>query len=188
MLLGRRPPAEILRIAEPDWRYKESSCTEAEVTATWNALVKVMGSRDKAFAAVRKNQAVIVPYLNTPARIAGAHRTLVSMLGPDAAASVVERNPGVLACDPLELSCCSPADIERTAGAVSWVDSWDPNVKAGIPFLTWLALVGTIGGRVIVCSGGQCGSAEEWDLKGGLGVQLKQQVLEWLGSISTVGA
>ena len=39
--------------------------------------------------------------------------------------------------------------------------------------------MGTVGTRVVVCGseGAQCGSAADWDLKGGLGVQLKDFVL-----------
>jgi hypothetical protein len=56
MFLKRRPPPEIMAIAQPDWRFKESSCTEAELVAIWNAFETVYGSREKALAASRKNQ------------------------------------------------------------------------------------------------------------------------------------
>ena len=45
-------------------------------------------------------------------------------------------------------------------------------MKASIPFLTFAGLIAAIGGRVVACSGALCGTADEWDLKGGLGVQL----------------
>ena len=51
-----------------------------------------------------------------------------------------------------------------------WFDGLDGDVKASIPFLTFAGLIAAIGGRVVACSGGLCGTAEEWDLKGGLGV------------------
>ena len=62
MLLTRMPP-EIRAIATPDWRWKEQSCSESEVAAMWGAFVRVYGSQEKALAASRKNQAVILPYL-----------------------------------------------------------------------------------------------------------------------------
>ena len=79
---------------------------------------------------------------------------------------------GVLACDPKTLAETPPAEIEKAARTVAWVDALDPNVKAGIPFATWFLIVGTIGSRVVSCSGGSCGSADEWDLQGGFGPQL----------------
>mmetsp|Transcript_22644 Transcript_22644/g.52171 ORF Transcript_22644/g.52171 Transcript_22644/m.52171 type:complete len:219 (-) Transcript_22644:224-880(-) len=165
MLLGRRPPPEIMRIAQPDWRFKESSCTESELVAIWSAFEKVYGSREKALAASRKNQQVILPYLNSPSTILGAHKSLVKIFGKEKAASIIEKNPGVLACDPASLASTPPAEIEKAARTVAWIDELDPNVKAGVPFLTWFTLVGIIGGRIVSCSGGACGSAAGWDLQ-----------------------
>ena len=74
------------------------------------------------------------------------------------------------------------ADIEKAANTVAWIDNLPPDVKAGIPFVTWLAIVGSVGARLVSCSGGACGSAAEWDLKGGFGPQLKNFVLDALAS------
>ena len=182
-MLFNRPPPEIMRIAQPDWRFKESSCTEAELIAIWRAFERVYGSRDKALAASRKNQQVILPYLNSPETIVGAHKALVGIFGKDGAAKIIEQNPGVLACDPKTLAATPAADIEKAAASVAWIDSLPPDVKAGIPFATWFLIVGTIGGRVVSCSGGACGSAAEWDLKGGLGPQLVNFLQETAGAL-----
>ena len=176
LLFGSLPP-EIQRIATPDWRFKESSCSESELRATWGAFERVYGSRKKALAASRKNQAVILPYLNSAANIVAAHKVLVSLFGREGAAAIIEQNPGVLACDPDSLAKTPPNEIESAARNVAWFDGLSPDVKAGIPFLTWFALVGTVGARVVSCSGGSCGSVDEWDLKGGLAVQLKDAVI-----------
>ena len=172
-------PPEIKRIARPDWRYQESSCTEGELRKIWSAFEKVYGSREKALAASRKNQQVILPYVNSPETIIGAHKALVDMMGKEGAARIIEKNPGVLACNPATLATTSAADIERAANFVSGFDGLDPNVKAGIPFLTWFALVGVIGGRIASCGGDKvCGDADYF--KGGLAVQLKQFLAEQL--------
>ena len=107
----------------------------------------------------------------------------VNIFGKEGAARIIEKNPGVLACDPKTLAQTSAADIERAADSVAWVDSLPPDVKAGIPFLTWFLIVGSIGSRVISCSGSAaCGSAAEWDLQGGLGPQLVRLVQGAVGS------
>ena len=171
MLFGR-PPPEIMRLSNPDWRYKEKPFSDRELIAIWNAFERVYGSREKALAASRKNQQVILPYVNTPETIIGAHAALIKLLGKERTAIVIEKNPGVLACDPVTLAKTSPADIEGAANSVAWFDSLPEDLRAGIPILTWFALVGTIGGRVIACGSKVCGSADEWDLQGGLGPQL----------------
>ena len=173
MLFGR-PPPEIMRLANPDWRYKEKPFEDRELIAVWNAFERVYGSREKALAASRKNQQVILPYINTPETIIGAHKALVNLFGKEGAARIIEKNPGVLACDPVTLAKTSPAEIEKAANSVAWFDSLPEDVKAGIPILTWFALVGTIGGRVIACGKDTCGA--EWDLQGGLGPQLLRAI------------
>ena len=96
----RRPPAEIMRLCNPDWRYKERPFTEGELIAVWNAFEGVYGSREKALAASRKNQQVILPYINKPGTIIGAHKALVSLFGKEGAAEIIEANPGVLGAPP----------------------------------------------------------------------------------------
>ena len=175
-------PPEIARIAQPDWRFKESSCTEGELRAIWSAFERVYGSRQRALAASRKNQQVILPYINSPETILGAHRVLVDMFGKEGAGRIIDKNPGVLACDPATLRTTPKADIEKAAASVAWFDGLSPDLKAAIPILTWFAIVGTIGARLVTCGGGTCGSAEEWDLQGGLGPQLLRAIGSALGS------
>lgn len=107
-----------------------------------------------------------------------------SFLGREGAARIIERNPGVLACDPKTLAATPAADIERAAGAVAWVDALPADVKAGIPFVTWLLIVGTIGARIVTCSGTACGSAADWDLQGGFGPQFVRLVNELLSPLT----
>lgn len=102
----------------------------------------------------------------------------MGIFGKEGAARIIEKNPGVLACDPKTLATTSAADIESAANSVAWIDGLDPNIKAGIPFVTWFLIVGTIGGRVASCSGGACGNSAEWDLQGGFGPQLVRFVQE----------
>ena len=83
---------------------------------------------------------------------------------------IISKNPGVLACNPVSLEQTPMADIERAANFVYAIDTLPPNIKSGIPFLTLLAIVGTVGTRLVQCGGGACG--DEWDLQGGLGPQL----------------
>lgn len=150
--------------------------TESELRAIWNAMVKVYGNRDDALAAVRKNQQVILPYINKPSTIIGAHGVLVDMFGKTSAAELIRKNPGVLACDPKTLADTDPKEIEKAANFVVWFDGLDGDLKASIPFLTFAGLITAIGGRIVACSGAMCGTADEWDLKGGLGVQALEAV------------
>lgn len=182
MQIGRGLPPEVAAILEPAYKGAARGGTpfvlpEKDVRAIWSAMVKVYGSQEDARAAVRKNQQVILPYINTPECIVGANAALVGIFGKEGAADIIRKNPGVLACNPTALAATPRADIERAANFVAWVDGLDPNLKQSIPFLWFLALVGTVGARLVTCSGGACGSAAEWDLKGGLGVQLQQAIL-----------
>ena len=61
-------------------------------------VVVVVGCKD-----VRWLLKVLLPFLNTPATIRGAYAVLVDMLGKEEAAEIIEKNPGVLSCDPDEL-------------------------------------------------------------------------------------
>merc|ERR1712066_436252 len=78
---------------------------------------------------------------------------------------IIRKNPGVLACNPKTLAQTPAAEIEKAANFVVWFDALPPTLKEGIPFFTFLSIVGIIGARVIACGGGVCGSAAEWDLE-----------------------
>lgn len=145
--------------------------TEAELRALWNAMVKVYGNRDDALAAVRKEQQVILPYMNKPTTIIGAHGVLVDFFGKEGAAELIRKHPGVLACNPKSLAETSPEEIQKTADFVVWFDALPQGVKEGVPFVSFFVIAGAIAFRVAACSDGSC-AANQWDLKGGLGVQL----------------
>ena len=170
LLLGRRPPQEILDKLQPGWR-GDYIGSDREIADIWFAFEKVYGSRDKALAASRKNSQVLLPFINSPETILGAHAALISIFGKAGAADIIEKNPGVLACDPQSLAKTSADEIRNAANFVATFDLLPENVKQGIPFFTWILLVGGIGSRLVACSGGAC-SSDQWDLKGGLGPQL----------------
>ncbi|KAL1529697.1 hypothetical protein AB1Y20_000636 [Prymnesium parvum] len=178
MQFPSKPPPEVMRVLEPAYEGAARGGTpfvvgtEQELTAIWNAMVRVYGSREDALAAVRRNQQVILPYMNTPECIIGAHAALVTIFGKEGAAEIIRKNPGVLACNPTSLAKTPAKEIENAANFVVWFDGLPSVVKEGIPFFTFLGLVGIIAGRIIVCKSGQCGTTAEWDLQGGLGVQL----------------
>ena len=99
------------------------------------------------------------------------------------------RKPSLaLCCDPR--SCVSVqtprGDIERAANFVAWFDSLPAGLKEAIPFLTFIAIVGTVGSRVVVCGrdGAMCGGSDaDWFAPGnGLGVQLQNLILSVLPS------
>lgn len=187
MLFGNAPPEEVMRVIKPAYEGAARGGepfvvgTEKEMVAIWKAMVTVYGSKEDALTAVRKNQQVILPYVNSPSTIVGAHASLVEIFGRDGAAEIIRKNPGVLACNPTSLARTPRADIERAANFVAFFDGLDPNAKAAIPFITWFALVGLIGARVLACSGGAC--AADWDLKGGLGPQLVEFLAQSLGAL-----
>lgn len=68
MLFAQKPPPEVMDILKPNYEGAARGGkpfvvgTEQELVAIWNAMVRVYGGRDDALTAVRKNQAVILPY------------------------------------------------------------------------------------------------------------------------------
>jgi len=169
----RRAPKEIIeKLAPTNSGTGKGLASVAEIDAIWGAFEKAYGSRGDALEASRRNSQVLLPFINDPATITGANEALIRLGGKEWAATIIRKNPGVLACNPRSLGSTPMKDIEGAANLVSSVDNLPPNIKSGIPFLTFLAIVGTIGSRLIVCGGGSCGSTSDWDLQGGLGPQL----------------
>lgn len=148
--------------------------SKAEVMSNWRAVCKVYGNDGEALDAVRRNQQVLQPFVTRASGIEGVYKVLVDMFGKAEAAELIRKNPGVLTCNPKSLAETSPEEIVKAANFVVWFDALPTGVKDAIPFLTALGLAGIVGGRIIACGGGQC--AADWDLKGGLGVQLLNAV------------
>ena len=145
-----KPPAAVMRCLTPAYEGAARggepfvAGTVAELTAIWKAMVKVYGSREKAEAACAKNSQVYLPYINTPECIVGAHGALVELFGAEGAAEIIRKNPGVLACNPKTLIETDRGAIERAANFVEGFDSLPSGLKEAIPFLTFVAIVGTV--------------------------------------------
>merc|ERR1711967_122358 len=74
----------------------------------WALLINIYPTEDEALAAVRRNSAIILPYL---------------LGGEEEALQVVTRNPGVLACNPLLLERQNKEAILAASYAVNAVES-----------------------------------------------------------------
>lgn len=172
------PPPEILDKIQPGWR-NDFVGSNKDLTANWRAFERVYGSREKALAASRKNSQVLLPIINTPQRITGAHASLIELFGKEEAGELVEKNPGVLACDPQSLLRTSKADIRNAANSVAAFDSLPATLKQALPFLTWLLIVGSVGTRLVQCGGAETACGADWDLQGGLG----PQAVRWVQSV-----
>jgi len=94
----------------------------------WLELLKVYPSQESAIAAVKRNSAIIMPYLNRPPYISGCWDVLNGMMSEEEALDVVTRNPGILACNPVGLRTSNAAVIKGTAGAV---DAFESLLKRG---------------------------------------------------------
>jgi hypothetical protein len=171
MLLGKRAPPEIYQKLKPtNSGTGRGLASVSEIDAIWSAFESAYGSRDRALEASRRNSQVLLPFINRPSTISGAHAVLVQLFGKAGALDIITKNPGVLACNPASLARASKQDIINAANLVNSIDTMPPNIKSGIPFLTLLAIVGAVGTRLVQCGGGGvCGTAAEWDLQGGLG-------------------
>ena len=90
----------------------------------WALLINIYPTEDEALAAVRRNSAIILPYLNRPVNIVGSWEVLLDLLGgEEEALQVVTRNPGVLACNPLLLERQNKEAILAASYAVNAVES-----------------------------------------------------------------
>ena len=155
--------ANLLAVAPPPFILSRTQKSDVgKVTALWSSFESVYGSRELAEAAARRNPQVLLPFLNSPATIKGAHRTLVDLFGAAGAADIISKNPGVLACDPNTLAKTPKSDIVIAANVVSIGGA----SLGGLPVGVWAALVAAAVGKLL--QGG-----EAWDLQGGLGPQLQ---------------
>ena len=78
---------------------------------------------DATLAAVQRNSALIMPYMNKPAFIDGSWRVLLEMMPEADALEVVTKNPGILASNPAGLAMSDAETIKRAAGFVDGVEN-----------------------------------------------------------------
>ena len=112
-------PDEVERLLVDD-ELKES---RAGVRLLWAHLLEVYPSEQAALAAVERNSAVVLPYLNRPHHIEGSWRVLNEMMDPAEALDVVTKNPGLLSCDPTGLKGSNKATVQAMANVVNGVES-----------------------------------------------------------------
>lgn len=180
MLFGRGAPDEIVqKLAPTNSGTGKGLASKQEIDAIWLAFERAYGSMEKALAASRKNSQVLLPFINSPATISGANAALVELFGAAGALEIIEKNPGVLACNPSSLRTTPKKDIENAANLVDSIENLPPNLKSGIPFLTTLAIFGSVGSRLVTCGKEAAACGADWDLQGGLG----PQAVRWLSSL-----
>ena len=79
----------------------------------WAALRGCYDTEAEAISAAERSMSTVLPYLNRSSNIVGSYRVLCDKLGADGARSVINKNPNVLSCNPIELareSDASPPD------------------------------------------------------------------------------
>ena len=113
-------PPEVAAMLDVDDELRES---EPAARVLWSRLLEIYPSEDAALAAVRRNSALIMPYMNKPAFIDGSWRVLNQMMSEAEALEVVTKNPGILACNPAGLVTSDAETVKRAAGFVDGVES-----------------------------------------------------------------
>lgn len=121
---------------------------DEEIVILWKALQDCFATRDLAEAAVRKNSAVILPQLNSPTKIKGTYKLLVTRFGKKGAAEILEKNPGILVCTPGSLDKQSDEEILKAANLVAFLDENKLPIKI-ISGGAFLAIVVSIVYRII---------------------------------------
>ena len=94
-----------------------------QVRLLWSKVLDIYPSDAAALAAVQRNSALVLPYLNRPGNIVGSWQVINQLMGPDDALEVVTQNPGVLCTNPQLLARSNEADIKRAAGVVDAVEA-----------------------------------------------------------------
>lgn len=150
---------------------------EKMILALWKEFKKCYKSEEVAREMLSKNTAVILPQLNSPAKIKGtwARRTnphlfprlpsvarplrppiwllryalLNKRLGKAKAADVVTKNPGVLVCSPDALAKETDESIIKAAELVATLDANKPIIRA-IAGAVWFGIIGAVAYRINV--------------------------------------
>jgi len=127
--------------------------SRAGVALLWSRLVDVYASEEAALAAVKRNSAVVMPYLNKPGNIDGSWEVLQETMGEADAREVITKNPGILASNPGLLRDASAGQVQAAASAVNAVESLPMPVRFAIPAVLTVAAVAFIGGKFVERNG-----------------------------------
>jgi hypothetical protein len=111
-------PDEVEKLLVDD----ELKDSRAGVRLLWATLLEVYPTEQAALAAVARNSAVVLPYLNRPHHISGSWKVLNDMMGAEEALDVVTKNPGLLSCDPAGLRGSNKAVVQSLANVVNGVE------------------------------------------------------------------
>jgi len=143
-------PADLEALVNLDDEMRES---RAGVALLWSRLVDVYASEQAALAAVKRNSAVVMPYLNKPGNIDGSWEVLCETMGEADARDVITKNPGILASNPALLRDASAGQVQVAASAVNAVESLPMPVRFAIPGVLTVAAVVFIGGKFVERNG-----------------------------------
>ena len=126
------------------------------VCLLWGLAREVYGSDASTLAAVRRNSALVLPYLNRPQHIVGCWQVLNEFMPEAEVREVITKNPGVLACNPMGLAGSSADAIKASAGAVDAVEQMPMAGRWAVPAVGVLAVGGLAVSKFIECQGGMC--------------------------------
>lgn len=119
------------------------------VCILWSLLLDVYPSEQAALAAVDRNSAIVLPYLNRPTFITGTWEVLNGFMSAEEALEVVTLNPGILACNPEGLKKSNAADIQRAAKAIDAVEQVPIAGRWAITGAAVLAVCGLIAAPIV---------------------------------------
>ena len=131
---------------------------EEMILTLWKEFKKCYPSEAVAQQMLSKNTAVILPQLNSPAKIKGTYALLVKRLGKKQAQEIIQKNPGVLVCSPTALAKESDESIIKAANFVESVENNKPLITAASG-LVYAAILGSFAyriGTVGACPPGTC--------------------------------
>ena len=111
----------------------ELKASRPAVKVLWTRLLEVYESEAAALAAVAKNSAIVLPYLNRPFHIDGSWKILKQMMSEEEAREVITQNPGILSCNPAGLKDSNAADVKRAAAVVDSVEGLPMAARWAIP-------------------------------------------------------
>ena len=112
-------PPKVAMMLDIDDELREQ---EPGARVLWSRLLQIYPDAEAAEAAVLRNSALVMPYLNKPAFIDGSWRVLCGMMPEEDALVVVTKNPGILASNPAGLAMSDAETIKRAAGFVEGAD------------------------------------------------------------------
>jgi len=131
--LGDEPvplPTQIADLLVDD----ELKASRPGVRILWLELLKVYPTEEAALAAVQRNSAIVLPYLNRPNFIPGNWKVLKGMMSEQEALEVITKNPGVLASNPAGLTLANANVVKNAARAVDATEGFLESIGwTGLP-------------------------------------------------------